>query len=117
MRHPLRIESRPSDGSGGDDCTVRFCLFENIVGVGITFYQPDDPENIGRPLVERNIFRNSPRVYVNGAEALSLYAGGKNLGRKLNATVQFNLFDNWDGDNEIITTKSGGNRIQDNTFV
>lgn len=64
-----------------------------------------------------NIFRDAPRVLSNGGEAIVVYTEGKHEGDNLGAVLAYNVFDRWNGDDEIITNKAGGSLWFRNVFA
>jgi hypothetical protein len=67
-------------------------------------------------VIERNWFRDiGPRI-ANGLEAIRLGLSGISLTSGY-ATIQYNLFENCDGEPEIVSVKSCRNTIRYNTFL
>ena len=64
-----------------------------------------------------NVFRDAPRVLSNGGEAVVVYTEGKHEGDNLGTLLAYNVFDRWNGDDEIITNKAGGSVWLRNVFA
>lgn len=97
---------------------VENCLFSDIIaGVGIVIVGADSQNTIGLNTVRNNVFRDAPYIINNGAEAIVLYADGLQKDNPLHCLIEGNVFDNWSGDGEIISVKSGRNTIRNNVFT
>ncbi|MCY9662694.1 chondroitinase-B domain-containing protein [Paenibacillus chondroitinus] len=66
-------------------------------------------------IIDRNYFYDSTPRITNGKESIRLGLSGVSL-LNGNATVENNLFENSDGDPEIISVKSSGNTVRYNTI-
>ena len=83
----------------------------HTVGLGVTLLA----ENATRDVhIDHNYFHDRPRANANGAETIRLGSGG---GSTLNAAIEDNLFENCDGEAELISLKSNGNVLRRNTFL
>lgn len=77
---------------------------------GVTLRVDNDTSGIR---IDHNYFHDRMRAKANGAETIRLGTDGS---RAVNATVENNLFENCDGEIEIVSVKSSGNTIRANTF-
>lgn len=68
-----------------------------------------------RDVIEYNHFRNVKFSEANGNETIRLGVSKISLSKGGNI-VQYNLFENCDGDLEVVSVKSGGNEVRYNTF-
>ncbi len=105
---------------------IRDNLFTDIHGisimvpqVGLAYYKDYPP--IKYVHIYNNSFKDIPRVASNGGEAIHLGYSFSLLpadyDNAINATIENNLFERADGDTEIISVKSDGNTITNNSFV
>ncbi|WP_244966017.1 polysaccharide lyase 6 family protein [Paenibacillus alvei] len=69
-----------------------------------------------RDVIEYNHFRNVTYSEANGNETIRLGISKISLSNGENK-VQYNLFENCDGDLEVVSVKSGGNEVRYNTFI
>ena len=96
---------------------VDHCRFEgqNHSGGTLVVWLDGDGE-VGRHRIERNHFLNRPRGEGNGFETIRI--GTSEHSMKLAAcSVSENLFENCDGEVELISSKSCGNVFQANTII
>ncbi|MDK8180141.1 polysaccharide lyase 6 family protein [Paenibacillus sp. UMB4589-SE434] len=69
-----------------------------------------------RDVIEYNHFRNVKLSAANGNETIRLGVSKISLSEGQNK-VQYNLFENCDGDLEVVSVKSGNNEVRYNTFI
>lgn len=69
-----------------------------------------------RDVIEYNHFRNVTFSEENGNETIRLGISKISLSKGQNK-VQYNLFENCDGDLEVVSVKSGDNEVRYNTFI
>ncbi len=76
-----------------------------------------DPPN-DRPVwhqIDHNYFGHRPELGKNGGESLRIGTSSRSM-QDANVTVEHNLFEECDGEIEIISNKSGNNTYRHNTF-
>ena len=97
---------------------VEYCLFENLQACQALQIQLGDFDtNVGQNIIRNNVFRDTDAILENGGEAIQLLAGVPQNDRPGNNIVEGNVFDNWNGDPETISVKSGRNTIRNNVFA
>jgi poly(beta-D-mannuronate) lyase len=79
-------------------------------GLGVTVEIDNDTRNVR---IDHNYFHDRPRDGRNGAETIRVGSGG---GATVNATIDNNLFENCDGESEMVSIKSNGVVVRGNTF-
>ncbi len=101
--------------SGADYSRIDHCYFTGSKSMSIKIRVPDDdpgaaPRGVN---IAYNVFRDIYRIWVNGQENIQI---GQKIFRTgiTGALVEFNLFDNADADNEIISIKSQHNVVRYN---
>ncbi|WP_282937437.1 polysaccharide lyase 6 family protein [Paenibacillus sp. RC67] len=67
-------------------------------------------------VIEYNYFHDSLAQPVNGGETIRAGLSGSSMTEGF-ATIQYNLFDNLDSDDEIVSVKSSSNTVRYNTFL
>jgi poly(beta-D-mannuronate) lyase len=79
-------------------------------------YQGDGNGNISQyDVIEYNYFHDVGPWVANGKETIRLGLSGISLSNGYN-TIQYNLFENCDGEPEIVSVKSSNNTVRYNTF-
>ncbi|NEW08273.1 lyase [Paenibacillus sp. SYP-B3998] len=79
-------------------------------------YQGDGDGNISQhDVIEYNYFHDVGPWVANGKETIRLGLSGISLSNGDN-TIQYNLFENCDGEPEIVSVKSSNNTVRYNTF-
>ncbi|KQX47178.1 lyase [Paenibacillus sp. Root444D2] len=79
-------------------------------------YQGDNDGNISQyDVIEYNYFHDVGPWVANGKETIRLGLSGISLSNGFN-TIQYNLFENCDGEPEIVSVKSSNNTVRYNTF-
>lgn len=92
------------------------CHFEGQNHFGVTLKVIVGREGENRHRIERNYFFNRPPGFTNGFESLQVgQAADAHLDS--NSLVEYNLFELCDGEQEIISNKTGGNTYRKNTFL
>tara|TARA_R110002096_G_scaffold4493_7_gene20821 strand:- start:7173 stop:8495 length:1323 start_codon:yes stop_codon:yes gene_type:complete len=96
---------------------VDHCLFEgqDHSGVTLVVWLLGDGQ-VGSHRIERNHFKNRAKGDGNGFETLRIGTSETSM-KKGNCVVSGNLFENCDGEIEIISNKSCDNVYEKNTFV
>lgn len=112
-RHFIRVEGTSSynriayNSIGPKRAFGAVLIYDGEGHAGQTISQHD--------VIEYNYFHNiGPRV-TNGLEAIRLGLSSLSLAPGY-ATIQYNLFDGFDGEDEIVSVKSSDNRIRYNTI-
>ena len=101
----------------GKKNTVEYCYFGGKTNEGTTLViWPDDEYSINNEhVVIRNYFGYRPTLGVNGGETIRI--GTSDVCSNISASVvEGNYFERCNGENEIISNKSGGNQFINNTF-
>jgi len=94
---------------------IDHCQFEGQNHLGVTLQVVvGDGDNQHR--IDHNYFFNRSVGYTNGFESLQLGQAADSH-RSSNSIVEYNLFEACDGEQEIISNKSGGNVYRKNTFL
>ncbi len=79
-------------------------------------YQGDGNGNVSQyDVIEYNYFHDVGPWVANGKETIRLGLSSVSLSNGYN-TIQYNLFENTDGEPEIVSVKSGNNTVRYNTF-
>lgn len=79
-------------------------------------YQGDNNGNISQyDVIEYNYFHDVGPWVANGKETIRLGLSGISLSNGYN-TIQYNVFENCDGEPEIVSVKSSNNTVRYNTF-
>ena len=96
---------------------VDHCRFEgqNHSGGTLVVWLDGDGE-VGRHRIERNHFLNRPRGEGNGFETIRIGTSEHSM-KLAGCSVSENLFENCDGEVELISSKSCGNVFQANTII
>lgn len=101
----------------GKENTVEYCYFAGKANDGVTLIiWPNDSNSIdNNHLIRRNYFGHRPRLGSNGGESIRI---GTSHVCHLNSgsIVEGNYFERCNGEVEIISNKSGGNKFLNNTF-
>src|SRR5579859_1379939 len=113
----LKIAEGPYLTVDGDDVEIDRNEFRNKSTVGQMIDVTGTNGQVARNLwVHYNYFHDFHNVHKNGGETIRL--GLSFLSRSTgNGTVEFNLFQRCMGENEIISSKSCGNKYRYNTFI
>ncbi|NGF58012.1 hypothetical protein G5B00_15960 [Parapedobacter sp. SGR-10] len=115
--------NRPADGKSdvwvnlfGMYNRVDHCFFHGKTSPGriMTIWRPTDAEN--RHQIDHNYFKDVPLLGKNGAEAIGVGASNTSLSDSY-TTIEYNLFENCNGEGELLSIKSGRNIIRSNTVV
>jgi poly(beta-D-mannuronate) lyase len=75
-------------------------------------HEDDNPDHI---LIDSNVFMNRKKGNGNGFETIRFGLSGTSLSQS-NSVVENNIFENCNGEIEIISNKAGGNIYHKNTF-
>ena len=96
---------------------VDHCYFRGKTNRSATLvvnFDPGAPSNDHR--IDHNYFAQRPRLGVNGGETIQIgWSGAQHVNSR--TTVEFNYFEDCNGEAEIITNKSCENIYRSNTFV
>src|SRR5262249_53571599 len=96
--------------------TVDHCYMAGKTNVDPTFQVEVQKDNPNYNLIEYNHFGHRPPLGQNGGETMRLgYSGQSQWNSR--STVQHNLYDQCDGEIEIISSKSCENIYRFNTFL
>lgn len=101
----------------GKNNTVEYCYFGGKTNLGTTFVIWPNDENSANNHhhVYRNFFGYRPDLGVNGGETIRI--GTSQVHTNVSASVvEGNYFEHCNGEVEIISNKSGGNKYLNNTF-
>jgi len=104
---------------GANDGRVDHCTFVDSLSMNLQIrVGPEDHDSAKRLRIDHNHFRDIRRRHINGGEAVQIGGNMMKWGRlEANAVVEDNLFERADGDDEVISNKSSGNIIRNNTFL
>jgi len=94
---------------------VDHCRFSGMSHRGVQFQVETEHERTNYHRIDRNFFGNRARGNGNGWETIRIGYSHQQT-NFAGAIVEWNLFYKCDGENEIISNKSTGNRILHNTF-
>jgi len=86
---------------------------QNHSGVTVTVWR--DNSDADHHLIDNNYFANRPEGNGNGFETIRIGTSAESLSSSF-TTVEYNLFEQTDGEIEIISNKSGDNIFRYNTF-
>ncbi|NDV63406.1 hypothetical protein G0Q06_13150 [Puniceicoccales bacterium CK1056] len=100
----------------GTDNRVDHCLLQGKVHAGQTLRIRRVADQADRHLIDHNYFLDRVPLGVNGGETIQIGLSQTQYADSL-TTVEHNLFENLDGEIEIISVKSGGNTLRYNTVV
>lgn len=105
--------------SGAANGRIDHCTFVNSLSmtlqIGVGPKETDTAKNI---LIDHNHFRDIRRRHTNGGEAVQIGGDMRQWGHlHANTIVEKNVFERADGDDEVISNKSSGNTIRNNTFL
>lgn len=115
--------NRPADGKSdvwvnlfGMYNRVDHCYFHGKTSPGriMTVWRPTDAED--RHQIDHNYFKDVPLLGKNGAEAIGVGASNTSLSDSY-TTIEYNLFENCNGEGELLSIKSGQNTIRYNTVI
>lgn len=102
-------------GTRATDNEIDHCLFVGSASVSVQVRMPKEPGG-DLPLrnsIHHNEFRDIPRYSSNGQEPIQIGQGP--LSREmLGTSVEYNRFIRADGDDELVSVKTSGNRIRFN---
>jgi len=101
----------------GQKNTIEYCYFGGKTNLGTTFVIWPNDENSANNNhhVYRNYFGYRPPLGVNGGETIRI--GTSQVNKNVSASlVEENYFERCNGEVEIISNKSGGNKYLNNTF-
>ncbi len=96
--------------TGGEYNRFDHCRLSNKRNHGITMFVGDGEKYIQ---IDHNHFDNRPLGYGNGFETLRLGTYGR---YKMESIIEYNLFENCDGEPEIVSFKSSHHCFQHNTI-
>ena len=99
----------------GQNNRVDHNYFKNQNHSGVTVVVWRDSDAADNHLIDNNHFADRPRGNANGFETIRIGTSSNSLSNSF-TTVENNLFDRVDGEIEIISSKSGSNTYQYNTF-
>ena len=100
----------------GQDNRVDHCRFEGQNHSGVTLVvRLDDNAQAARHQIDNNAFMGRPVGNGNGFETIRIGVGARAT-TSAQVVVESNLFENCDGEIEIISNKSGDNVYRFNTF-
>jgi len=104
---------------GASDGRVDHCSFVDSLSMNLQIrVGPEDSDSAKRIRIDHNHFRDIRRRHMNGGEAVQIGGNPMKWGKlEANALVEYNLFERADGDDEVISNKSSGNVIRNNTFL
>jgi poly(beta-D-mannuronate) lyase len=94
---------------------VDHCRFEGGNHFGITIQVVADAGD-NRHTIDHNYFLNRAPGGDNGYETIQI-GQAKDAHRDSNSLVEYNLFESCDGEQEIVSNKTGGNVYRKNTFI
>jgi poly(beta-D-mannuronate) lyase len=102
----------------GADNRVDHSYFANKGNAGVTLavIRPKGQPQENRHRIDSNHFGPRPPLGANGGETMRIGTSDESLGAS-RTVVENNLFDNCDGEVEIISIKSGGNIVRGNTIL
>lgn len=99
----------------GQDNRVDHNRFEGQSNAGVTVVVFRRPKKVDKHVIDGNYFVDRPPGDGNGYE--SIRVGTSQSAGTLSATrIERNLFERTDGEVEVVSIKSGGNVIRENTF-
>ena len=102
----------------GTENRVDHCYFANKAHDGATLvvWLRDPPNDVpGRHRIDNNYFGHRPDLGKNGGESVRIGTSSRSMQDAL-VTVEHNLFEECDGEIEIISNKTGSNTFRYNTF-
>lgn len=102
-------------GPGASDNEIDHCLFVGSASVSLQVKVSKDPGE-GLPLrnhIHHNEFRDIPRYSPNGQEPIQI-GQGPGSHHILGTSVERNLFLRADGDDELVSIKTSGNKVRFN---
>jgi hypothetical protein len=98
--------------TGGSFNRIDHCRFKNKRNHGITLFVDNGEKHIQ---IDHNHFDTRPAGYQNGFETLRL---GTGCGRyNIYSVIEYNLFENCDGESEIVSFKSNQHIFRHNTIL
>lgn len=114
--NPPDVETRyPWVSLGGTNNRVDHCRFEGMNHSGVTVQVRVTGENPGH-IIDHNYFLNRPKGTGNGFECIQI--GQSQDSRKVGGClVEANLFEQCDGETEIVSVKTCKNIVRGNTFL
>lgn len=95
---------------------VDYCSFTGKKNVGIILRVARDANKSDQHIVAHNYFGARSAINGNGAEEIQIGLKETQF-TESNTTVEYNLFEDCNGELENISVKSGGNILRYNTFV
>ncbi|WP_176706313.1 polysaccharide lyase 6 family protein [Paenibacillus hemerocallicola] len=106
------------EGDQGGYNRVDHNLFENKIQPGQFVTIKGSVTSSVYNRIDHNRFRNMRVIGVNGGEAVKIGNGSHNNWSYAYATLEYNLFENCDGEEaEMVSVKSGGNTIRHNVIA
>ncbi|MBI9057360.1 MAG: hypothetical protein JEZ01_06270 [Labilibaculum sp.] len=96
--------------------TIDRCWFEKEKQHGMVIFGDNDPTVNGTYNIIQNCYFKAKRQPDNGGSAIRFGTGMKKKEIIGANTVRNNLFDHYDGENEIMSIKSSNNLVEANTF-
>lgn len=104
------------DGMKSNRNRVDHCLFEEKHGMGQMLAIHGYGDQVSQyDLVDHNYFKNNGPRIENGQETIRIGLSGLSMSSGF-TTIEYNYFENCDGDPEYISNKSCDNTIRYNTF-
>ena len=100
----------------GHDHRVHNCFFRGQTHLGNTVRIAVERQPPGCHLIDHNYFAGRPRLGRNGGETILIGLSSNSM-HNSRTVVEHNLFENCDGEIEIISNKSCENTYRQNTFV
>jgi len=108
----LRIEN------GAARTRIDHCFFQGNLATGVEYLYVTGNEIGSDHLFDHNYLRDTQRITTNGRETIKIGNSQKYFGdRDARVVVQYNLWDNTVGDNELISVKASNNTVRFNTFL
>ena len=104
---------------GASDGRVDHCTFVDSLNMTLQVrVGPSDADTADGIRIDHNHFRDILRRHSNGGEAIQIGSNPQKYGRfRAGAVVENNRFERVDGDGEVISNKSSGNVIRQNSFI
>lgn len=108
----LRIEN------GSTRTRIDHCFFQGNLATGVEYIYVSGNEVGSDHLFDHNYLRDTQRITTNGRETVKIGNSQKYFGdRDARVIVQYNLWDNTIGDNELISVKASNNTVRFNIFL
>lgn len=104
LGHHHRVDHCRFSGQNHSGCTV------------VVWLEEDGQTEVGKHRIERNHFLDRPRGDGNGFETIRIGTSERSM-KSAECIVSGNLFENCDGEVELISNKSCGNVYEGNTII